>query len=199
VSLLLEEISSTLQEIVKSKIVYPELKNVFRALIPIERIKLVVVGQDPYHNGSATGFAFDVKKGNSINPSLRNIYIELKNEGYTPVEDGNLQKWSRKGVLLLNTALTVEEGSPNSHTELWSDFTTKLVEYIAKKSGAGWLLMGSKAIAYTALLPSKTQIFKTSHPSPFSASKSSRDAPAFLGSGIFKQIESRLDVKIFCS
>ena len=102
---------------------------------------------DPYHNGSAVGLAFSVKAGNPINPSLRSIYKELKNEKISVVEDGNLSKWARNGVLLLNTALTVESNNPDSHTCLWWNFVKKLILYIStqRNDEIHWILLGKHA------------------------------------------------------
>jgi uracil-DNA glycosylase len=175
----------------EKSIIYPEINRVFRSLIHPDDIKVVVLGQDPYHNGSAVGLCFSVLPGNKINPSLRNIYNELEDEGYFPKRDGILTDWVEQGCLLLNTALTVECGVPDTHTDIWRDFTFKLIQYLASSKKLVWLLMGSKAHAYEHLLENQILV-KTSHPSPFSAHKPSKTAPAFLGSGVFRDINAYL-------
>ena len=188
--------------------IYPSLNNVFRALymVPLDEIKIIIIGQDCYHCGAASGIAFDVlpgsEKNNTINPSLRNIYTELENSGYKIEKDGRLLHWCDQGILLLNTALTVRAKSPGSHTELWEEFTTELIEYIVtyfKKQNKHliWLMMGNFAQSYIQNIKKfgKLQlnhIITTTHPSPLSAYKSTKKSIAFIGSGCFKQINDKL-------
>ena len=174
--------------------VYPAPNQVFRAFYKtrLEDVRVVVLGQDPYHDGNATGLCFDVRAGGRINPSLRNMYAELEQEGYTIERDGSLVHWADNGVLLLNTALTVEAHDPGSHCAVWGPFTRRVVRYIARKRpGTIWMLMGAHAQSYIPdIAEQKDQnILKTSHPSPFSAHRSSKNARAFMGSGIFKDVE----------
>ena len=115
----------------KGYVIYPEIYQVFRAFsFPPEEISLVLLGQDPYHDGNATGLCFTVPKGGKINPSLRNIYKELKSNGYSPKEDGDISYLLKRGVFMLNTSLTVEKGCPESHVNIWKNFTEKLIQYI---------------------------------------------------------------------
>ncbi len=191
--------SESLSKIVTTdKIIYPPPHKVLRAFYTLSPndIKVVILGQDPYHNGNATGLCFDVKTHQKINPSLKNIYKELASCGFPQTQDGNLSWLVEKGVLLLNTALTVEKGMPGSHAKEWSDFSTKIIRYITStKAGIVWLLMGSHAQSYIEHISSgkPQKVFKTSHPSPFSAHRSSKDSPAFLGSNVFKKIAHELD------
>lgn len=182
----------------RDKYIFPSINQVFRAfyLTPLDKVKVCILGMDPYHNGSAVGLCFSVKPNNNINPSLKNIYTELKNEGYKPVENGILIPWAQQGVLLLNKALTVSKGDPDSHTSIWYDFTDKVVSYIdSNVDGVIWLLMGKNAQEVEHLITNDTHnVLKTSHPSPYSASKSSGNSPAFLGSGVFKQINEILSL-----
>jgi uracil-DNA glycosylase len=152
---------------------------------------------DPYHNGSAVGYCFSVLPGNRINPSLRNMYNELKQEGYFPVENGVITHWADQGCLLLNTALTVEKGSPDTHTGLWKDFTRKVISHVAENtSNVVWMLFGAKALAFENLIKGNNhKVLVTSHPSPFSAHKGFRDYPAFLGSNVFKNANKFLKRK----
>jgi uracil-DNA glycosylase len=108
------------------QIIYPEIVNIFRSLYLSDpsSIKAIILGQDPYHNGSAIGLAFSVKRGNHVNPSLLNIYRELKRDGIIPLsEDGDLHHWASQGILLLNTSLTVTKGNPCIHIKIWNRFT----------------------------------------------------------------------------
>lgn len=126
--------------------VYPLAKDMFKAfrLTPYSQVKVVIIGQDPYHtHGVADGLAFSSKKPGYIPPSLRNIYIEIVSSlypGYTqhPHETsygGNLEPWAKQGVLLLNTAFTVEESKPASHAEIWKPFTDNVIKILKVKSG----------------------------------------------------------------
>lgn len=191
---ILYEISTQLEKENPKKI-YPIVYQVFRAFIPLDRVKLCLLGLDPYHNGSAIGLCFSVKPGNSINPSLRNIYKELKQEGYKPCETGDLTHWKSQGCLMLNTALTVMKGCAGSHTALWYEFSERVVKYVAENTkNVSWLLMGSKAHAFKRYITVSNghSICETSHPSPFSAHKSYNGIPAFIGSDCFKQINKFL-------
>ena len=184
---ILKIISDKLQKEAKEgKTIYPNINKVFRALMPLDKVKVVIIGQDPYPNGSAVGYCFSVLPGNYINPSLKNIYKELKEEGYTPNENGILLDWVKQGCMLLNTALTVIKNSPDTHTMLWYDFTVELIKYINENTkNVVWILMGSKALAFSPLM-SNGKYLVSSHPSPFSAHKGFRNHPAFLGSNLFK-------------
>lgn len=189
---ILNNISTDLDEVRTSKVLYPPIHQVFRAfyMVPLDKIKAVIIGQDCYHNGSAVGLCFSVKPGNSINPSLRNIYKELKAEGFPCIEDGDLTFWAKQGVLMLNMALTVEKGIAGSHSDVWGPFSRKLVEYISKKRGntIHWLLFGKDAHSVSNILSGSGTVHLTSHPSPFAANKKCGGYPAFLGSGVFNKV-----------
>lgn len=189
---ILYKISNEIQKTNSSKI-YPPINRVFRAFIPINKIKVVILGQDPYHNkGSAVGYCFSVGSGNKINPSLKNIYKELKLEGFDIIEDGILNHWADQGCFLLNSSLTVQENSPDSHTKFWYSFTKNVVEFIVKNcKDVVWLLMGSKAQQFSNIINIKNAIL-SSHPSPFSAYKGTSVSPAFIGSNVFRNINSKL-------
>lgn len=201
-------ISEKLKERANSGIIiYPEIYQVFRTFsLSPEKIDVVLLGQDPYHDGNATGLCFSIPKGSKLNPSLRNIYTELKNDGYNVIEDGDISYLLNKGIFMLNTALTVEKGEPESHLHLWYKFTEKIIRYIAEKKSVVWLLMGAKALAFQKIvLDSKNtqKIFATSHPSPFSAHKTfydkigKRQVQSFLNSGVFVEIENYIGKKLF--
>jgi uracil-DNA glycosylase len=174
--------------------IFPCINQVFRAFIPLEKIKVVVVGQDPYHNGSAVGYCFSVLPGNKINPSLRNMYKELKQSGYDVKENGILTHWVDQGCFMINTALTVEKGCPDTHTAFWYDFTESAIKYVAYNcENVVWLLMGSKAHKFNQFIPKEQLSICTSHPSPFSAHRSSTTVPSFFGSNAFVKINARLE------
>ena len=179
--------------------IYPRINNLFRAFIPLEKIKVVILGQDPYHDGNAVGLCFSVAPNRKINPSLRNIYNELENEGYKIVKNGSLVHWMNQGCFMLNTALTVERGIPNSHTVFWYNFTRYVIQYISEGTyNISWLLMGKNAIEFRQYIHNDTHnIFCTSHPSPFSANKNiGEDIPSFLGSNVFNKINEKILEKI---
>ena len=191
----LQEISKHLEEEKKTSIIYPPINRVFRAFfLNPKKIRVVILGQDPYHNGNAVGLCFSVPTKAGMNPSLVNIYNELESEGYVPKRDGNLQKWADQGVFLINTALTVNKGDAGSHTKYWYSFTEMLVSYLCE-SNIVWLLMGKDAIEFSPLIK-KGKTVSSSHPSPLSAHRPYREHPAFIGSGVFRKVNDFLEKKI---
>lgn len=182
--------------VLNNKIIYPNIDCVFNTFkLSLNQIKVVVLGQDPYHDGNAIGLCFSIPKNSRINPSLKNIYLELKNEGYKPIENGDISHWLNQGVLMLNTALTVEKGKPESHLNIWVDFISLVLKEIQMKTfDIAWLLMGAKALAFQnyVSIENNHQSFCTSHPSPFSAFNSFRNIPAFMGSNVFNLINDFL-------
>ena len=147
------------------------------ALTPLDTVKAVILGQDPYHGaGQAHGLCFSVATGVKVPPSLINIYKELQADlGFDPPGHGNLESWARQGVLLLNNALTVEAGKPGSHQSLgWEAITDAAVAAVAAKAEpCVFLLWGSHAKAKAARIPGLGQgphlVLTAPHPSPFSA------------------------------
>ncbi|WPE18554.1 uracil-DNA glycosylase [Candidatus Thioglobus autotrophicus] len=158
--------------------IFPPEAQIFKAfeLSSFAKTQVVILGQDPYHNeAQAHGLSFSVPDGVKIPPSLANIYKELELDLHiTPNASGNLERWASQGVLLLNSALTVEKNSPASHSKTpWVDFTeaviTELSEY---KQNLVFLLWGAHAQQKSELIDdSKHLILTASHPSPFSAYK----------------------------
>lgn len=160
------------------KTVYPHMENIFNALhlTSFENTKVVILGQDPYHQkGQAHGLSFSVNKGIKIPPSLVNIYKELNEDlGLYIPNNGFLEKWALQGVLLLNTTLTVLESLPNSHQDIgWSIFTDKVISVLNKKeTPVVFILWGKNAISKEKLITNKNHlILKSVHPSPLSASR----------------------------
>lgn len=181
------------------KKIYPPIHLTFRALsyFSPKDTKVVILGQDPYANGSAVGLCFSVKRGNVVNPSLKNIYAELKDEGYKPTENGVLVSWAKQGVLLLNTSLSVEADKIGSHLEFWNNISKKLIEFVSRESKCLFLMLGDKAIMYEKYVIGSHTILRSSHPSPLSANRASNASKrAFLGSNIFKECNEKLEKKI---
>ena len=153
----------------------PSQENVFRLFreISLPQIKVVILGQDPYHQKNvADGIAFSTQKPNYIPATLQNIFWELSRDLDCPSPtNGNLLPWVKEGVFLLNTALTVEAGEPLSHMELWKEFTYSLIKYLNNyNQKLIWIFWGKKA----KLIKEECQITDTfslvsTHPSPFSA------------------------------
>lgn len=158
------------------KIIYPKAAEVFSALssTPFEGVKVVIIGQDPYHGpNQAHGLCFSVKPGVSFPPSLVNIFKELSSDLGIPMpQNGHLEKWALQGVLLLNAVLTVEAGRPQSHSNIgWERFTDRIIKEINdRRKGVVFLLWGSQAIQKAKEVDtSKHFILTAPHPSPLSA------------------------------
>jgi len=160
------------------QIVYPPGSNIFAAFekTPIDKVKVVILGQDPYHGtGQAHGLSFSVPPKQPIPRSLGNIFKELKDDLNIDIaHTGNLEKWASQGVLLLNATLTVRANQPGSHQNKgWENFTDSVIREISsKKNGIVFLLWGKYAQAKEVLIDTtKHFILKAPHPSPFSADR----------------------------
>ena len=160
------------------KIIYPPGSLIFNAFYktPFDKVKVVILGQDPYHNkGQAHGLSFSVPQGINKPPSLVNIFLELRNDlGIAPSVHGNLEKWAQQGVLLLNATLTVRENEPGSHSKIgWIDFTNEVIKKISdEKNSVVFFLWGRFAQDKQILIDeTKHYVLKAAHPSPFSADK----------------------------
>lgn len=170
------------------KVVYPASPKIFNALnsTPFEQVKVVILGQDPYHGPSqAHGLCFSVLSGVKVPPSLKNIYKEIERDlGITASSDGCLQSWAEQGVLLLNATLTVEQGSAGSHQGRgWEEFTDRVVALLnQQREGLVFLLWGSYAQKKGRIINTDKHLVLTSpHPSPLSAHR------GFLGNGHFSK------------
>ncbi len=168
--------------------VYPPKGKIFSALThcDINDIKVVILGQDPYHEeGQAHGMCFSVLPGVDIPPSLKNIYKEIQAEyGYEPPNHGCLVSWSNQGVLLLNTTLTVREHMANSHSKYgWQTFTDRIIQEVNKQDKpVVFILWGGNARSKKAFInTSKHLVLESAHPSPLSAYQ------GFFGNGHFKK------------
>lgn len=161
-----------------SNIIYPPGPLIFNAFnqTPLDQVKVVILGQDPYHGqGQAHGLAFSVQEGVSLPPSLKNIFKELKSDlGIELALSGNLTRWAEQGVLLLNSVLTVRKATPGSHSKKgWETFTDSVIKVLSEnKEHLVFLLWGNYAISKESLIDEeKHLILKSPHPSPFSADR----------------------------
>ena len=176
--------------------VFPPKEKIFAmfSYCPYLKIRVVILGQDPYHAlGQAEGLAFSVPVGVKIPSSLKNVFKELVSDvGFVIPKHGHLQAWAEQGVLLLNTVLTVKEGEANSHNEKgWLGFTNKVIQKISKeKEGVVFLLWGKPAQQKISLIDKKKHLILTaSHPSGLSAHK------GFFGCKHFSQVNTYLESK----
>lgn len=157
------------------QVIYPPGQLMFNAFntTPVDKVKVVIIGQDPYHGqGQAHGLAFSVPDGVGCPPSLINIFKELNKDIGVPVpKTGNLTRWAQHGVLLLNASLTVRQGEPNSHQKIgWIDFTNAVIEKLSsQKEHLVFLLWGKFAQEKQVLIDeTKHLVLKAAHPSPYS-------------------------------
>lgn len=164
------------EEEYKEKIVFPEYKNIFNALklTSYKDTKVVIMGQDPYHGeNEAHGLSFSVQDGIKLPPSLKNIYKELNSDlGIEIAKSGDLSKWAKQGVLLLNSILTVIKDTPNSHSKIgWQTFTDSIIKKLNEKNEPiVFILWGNYARNKKDLVTNtKHYVIESSHPSPFSA------------------------------
>ncbi|MEK6480828.1 uracil-DNA glycosylase [Catalinimonas sp. 4WD22] len=176
--------------------VYPPGKEIFRAfdLTGFDNVKVVILGQDPYHGPKqANGLAFSVRDGLQMPPSLVNIFKEIKQEyGKEFPPSGNLERWAKQGVLLLNATLTVRAKQAGSHQKKgWEEFTDSVIQHISEeKEDVVFMLWGAYAQKKGAIIDeSKHLILKSPHPSPFSADK------GFFGNDHFKKANEFLKEK----
>lgn len=175
------------------KVIYPHSSNWFRAfeLTPLEQVKVVILGQDPYHGpNQAHGLCFSVRPGVPTPPSLQNIYKELATDvGTSPVNHGFLESWARQGVMLLNSVLTVEQGNAGSHRNRgWETFTDRAIQVINEHcNGVVFLLWGSYAQKKASFVDrGKHLVLHAPHPSPLSAHR------GFFGTRHFSQANAFL-------
>lgn len=193
----MDELKSFLHEQeTQGKLLYPPVNLLFSAFeaAPLKDVKVVILGQDPYHGpGQAHGLSFSVPKGVSIPPSLRNIFKEVSQDlGFPIPNHGCLQNWAQRGVLLLNAVLTVESGVAGAHRGRgWELFTDKVIEIVSHESdGVVFMLWGGYAHKKAPLIDkSKHLVLKSVHPSPLSAYR------GFLGCKHFSQANEYLSSK----
>lgn len=176
------------------KQIFPPGGLIFHALdsTPLEQVKVVIIGQDPYHGpGQAHGLCFSVQPGVPVPPSLANIFKELKRDlNIDPPNHGCLQHWAEQGVLLLNTSLTVEQGKAGSHAAAgWQPFTDRVIEVVSReRPHLVFLLWGAHAQSKERLIdPTRHLILRSPHPSPLSAHR------GFIGNGHFSRTNKFLE------
>ncbi len=179
-----------------TSVVYPKGINIFRAfnLCPFDKVKVVIIGQDPYHEpNQANGLCFSVGEGVSFPPSLRNIFKEINNDlGLEIPQNGDLSRWAEQGVLMLNATLTVKAHCAGSHQNKgWEKFTDAVIQSLAnQRDSIVYILWGAFAQKKGAIIdPSKNLILKSVHPSPLSAHR------GFFGNKHFSQCNEYLQSK----
>ena len=177
------------------KTIYPPGSLIFNAFntTPFDQVKVVILGQDPYHNpGEAMGLSFSVPKGVRIPPSLRNIYKEINDDLGLPIPNhGDLTRWAEQGVFLLNAMLTVEKNKPRSHQKIgWQDFTDAVIRKLSEqREGLVFMLWGGFAKKKAVLINGgKHKLLMAAHPSPLAGG-------AFFGSKHFSQANAYLEAQ----
>jgi uracil-DNA glycosylase len=185
---------------------YPDL--VFNAfnLVPLHTIKVVIIGQDPYHQNEvhneqiipqAMGLSFSVPTGIAVPSSLKNIYQNLVDFGHIKKapSHGNLTKWANQGCMMLNTSLTVQHGYPNSHAKFWQEFTDTIIKYISERTdNVIFVLWGSPALKKLEMIDTKKHgVTISSHPSGLSNTKPLQSYPAFSKCDHFGEINKFLE------
>ncbi|ALH95994.1 uracil-DNA glycosylase [Acinetobacter equi] len=182
------------QEKQADKVIYPPSSLIFNALniTPLSQVKVVIIGQDPYHGpNQAHGLSFSVQQGVAVPPSLRNIFHELQTDLGVPVsKHGDLTKWAEQGVLLLNSVLTVEAGQPTSHQKRgWEDFTNHVIDVLnEQRENIVFILWGAYAQRKGQRIdPNKHLVLKAAHPSPLAANRG-----GFFGCKVFSKTNNYL-------
>ena len=189
----LDEIESKFLKINTGSIsIFPPTSKIFRALelVNFNDAKVLILGQDPYHGlGQANGLSFSVNREIMVPPSLKNIFLELKNDLNIPIsQHGDLTSWAQQKILLLNSALTVEEGKPNSHKELgWDKLTDRIISQLSQRGKMIFVLWGNVAQhKYHLINKKENTILSAPHPSPLSAYR------GFFGCRHFSEINKIL-------
>ena len=172
--------------------IFPPISSIFRTLelVHFNEVKVLILGQDPYHGyGQANGLSFSVNREIMIPPSLKNIFLELKNDLNIPIsQHGDLTSWAEQKILLLNSVLTVEHGKPNSHQKLgWDKLTNKIITRLSLRGNMIFILWGNSAQKKLYLIDDKkNKILSAPHPSPLSAYR------GFFGCKHFSEINKIL-------
>jgi len=188
-----KKLESFLDNEFQTQVIYPTKENIFNAFkyTSYDDVKVLLLGQDPYHGkNQAHGLSFSVLDKIALPPSLRNIYKELESDlGITPIKNGNLEKWAKQGILMLNAVLTVREGLANSHkSQGWEKFTDSVIKKLNERNKPIiFLLWGNYAKKKASLIDkNKHIIIEGIHPSPLSANG------GFFGSKPFSKINKNL-------
>ncbi len=184
-------LKQTLSDEYNNHIIYPEKSNIFNALkeTPFTAVKVVILGQDPYHQpGQAHGLSFSVNDGVKFPKSLQNIFKELKDDLSVEIPyTGNLKKWARQGVLLLNTGLTVRMDQANSHKSIgWQRVTDKIIELLGqRREPIVFILWGKHAQDKARFIANHHMIIESAHPSPLSAYRGFFGSKPFSKTNLF--------------
>lgn len=193
-----QDLSSFIKEEYKTTEIFPKIQNIFKALdvCSFDKTRVIILGQDPYHGvGQANGLCFAVESGMTIPPSLKNIFKEIKEDlGIEVMKDGDLTRWARQGVLLLNATLTVRAGLAGSHQNKgWEEFTDAIIKKLSEeKENIVFILWGNYAKNKGVVIDrNKHLVLESAHPSPFSAYN------GFFGSKHFSQTSKYLKDKGF--
>ncbi|MDP2157149.1 MAG: uracil-DNA glycosylase [Nitrospirota bacterium] len=189
----MERLVAFLEEEYKKGGVYPEEENIFRAfeLTPFDAVRVVILGQDPYHGaGQATGLSFGVPGETKLPPSLRNMYKELETDLGIEIKGrtGDLSPWAKQGVLLLNATLTVRAGTPGSHQKKgWEEFTDTVIQTLSsEREHLVFILWGAYARAKGRHIDrTKHRVIESAHPSPFSANNGFFGSKPFSAANIY--------------
>lgn len=190
------------EKLMDGLLMFPRKENIFKCFdyFDIEKTKVVILGQDPYHGkGQAIGLCFGVNKECKIPPSLRNINKELINDMGKSIENKkSLEHWAKQGILMLNASLTVIEKCPGKHLKYWKEFTKFIIDIVNKKcENVVFLAWGS--FAYNKMRDvdiTKHKLIVSSHPSPLSCNRKFKEYPAFKGSKPFTKVNSYLKDRI---
>lgn len=187
-----QNLQTFLHDEYQQQTVFPQKEDLFTALrlTPLANVKVVILGQDPYHDdGQAHGLSFSVRRGIKVPPSLRNIFKELVEDVAAPIPDhGCLEAWAQQGVLLLNTVLSVRAHNANSHRKQgWEQFTDGVIRVVNELPAVVFVLWGNPAQKKAALIDeTRHLVLKSAHPSPLSARR------GFIGSRPFSKINDWL-------
>ena len=195
------KLSEKVKQEYRTQIIYPKGNNIFSSfeLCPFDKVKVVIIGQDPYHGkNQANGLCFSVNNKTALPPSLKNIYKELEEsiDSFEKPNHGDLSRWVKKeNIILLNAALTVVEGKSNSHKKIWCEFTDNLIKYISDKcENVVFLLWGNFAKSKALLIDfKKHKIISSVHPSPLSSRYNCKGMDmSFFGHNQFNKVNEYL-------
>tara|TARA_A100001011_G_C14268525_1_gene825864 strand:- start:1056 stop:1706 length:651 start_codon:yes stop_codon:yes gene_type:complete len=195
-NMIIEKVEIKREELKDECEIYPKRENIFKCFnyFEMENIKVVIIGQDPYHGpNQATGLCFAIESNNKIPPSLKNISNELYNDLNIKLEDFTLENWAKQGVLLMNSAFSVIQGKPSSQIKIWNNFTNYIINELNKLDNIIFVAWGAFAYEkFKNIDTLKHHLIVSSHPSPLSCFKQFKEFPAFKGSKPFGQINNKL-------
>ena len=197
------QLACKITELRKTKEIYPSRENVFRCFreTSYDKVRVVMVALDPYNNAPEfpDGLAFSNSMSKTISPSLRNILKEINDEypenkeliTHGKLDPQDLSRWSKQGVLLLNSALTVEKGKAGSHLELWKPFTEEVFKALNRRQDLVWILLGKEAMKFKELIINQTHsIITAAHPAIHSYG-----GTGFFGSNVFRKANKQLEAR----